>query len=312
MSLLLRILLTHVIIPPLMLFWLWADSHRNRIEWLIKLLTCGSYLSYLLFAGQWEWTSYYLRFLFVILFFTVGCSSYIRSKSLPLYVSRTFRNCFPFGFYVLLTSILILRNGVAFLGHGYAEDPVRLPFPLRNGICYVGNGGSTAALNLHVRTPPQKYALDIKKLNIWGRRATGLLPTLLSDYEIYGDTLFSPCEGVVVNVENAREDIAPHHGNRPRTGGRRPPPAGNHIIIRQGDVRIFLSHLLKGSVLPSAGDTLSEGQPIGRVGNSGNTSEPHLHMHAEKVSGEDVSKSGRGVPMLFDGRFLVRNSLVRR
>lgn len=50
------------------------------------------------------------------------------------------------------------------------------------------------------------------------------------------------------------------------------------------------------------GENLQKGQKIGLVGNSGNTTEPHLHMHAEK--------DGVGVPIQFDGRFLVRNSLV--
>jgi murein DD-endopeptidase MepM/ murein hydrolase activator NlpD len=48
---------------------------------------------------------------------------------------------------------------------------------------------------------------------------------------------------------------------------------------------------------------VKEGQRIGRVGNSGNTSEPHLHIHAER--------DGAGVPLRFDGRFPVRNDLVR-
>ncbi|WP_082415822.1 peptidoglycan DD-metalloendopeptidase family protein [Numidum massiliense] len=44
------------------------------------------------------------------------------------------------------------------------------------------------------------------------------------------------------------------------------------------------------------------GQFIGHVGNSGNTSEPHLHIYAEKA--------GKEVPIRFEGRFLVRNSLI--
>ncbi|MGN7942219.1 M23 family metallopeptidase [Virgibacillus sp. 6R] len=58
----------------------------------------------------------------------------------------------------------------------------------------------------------------------------------------------------------------------------------------------------KRSILVEAGDAVKRGQPIGLVGNSGNTTEPHLHIHAEK--------DGKGVPIRFDGKFLVRNSLV--
>ncbi|TMZ49982.1 M23 family metallopeptidase, partial [Klebsiella pneumoniae] len=52
------------------------------------------------------------------------------------------------------------------------------------------------------------------------------------------------------------------------------------------------------------GDVVREGQLLGTVGNSGNTSEPHLHIHAEK--------DGEGVPIRFGGRFLVRNNLMRK
>ena len=57
------------------------------------------------------------------------------------------------------------------------------------------------------------------------------------------------------------------------------------------------------SVVVAQGDKVTTGQILGKVGNSGNTSEPHLHIHAEK--------DGKGVPITFNDRFLVRNSLVR-
>ncbi|MEK5272086.1 M23 family metallopeptidase [Aeribacillus sp. FSL K6-8394] len=55
--------------------------------------------------------------------------------------------------------------------------------------------------------------------------------------------------------------------------------------------------------LVNKGAKVQEGQQIGNVGNSGNTTEPHLHIHAER--------DGREVPIRFNGRFLVRNQLVR-
>jgi murein DD-endopeptidase MepM/ murein hydrolase activator NlpD len=60
----------------------------------------------------------------------------------------------------------------------------------------------------------------------------------------------------------------------------------------------------QGSVAVAEGDVVREGQLLGTVGNSGNTSEPHLHIHAEK--------DGEGVPIRFGGRFLVRNNLMRK
>lgn len=66
----------------------------------------------------------------------------------------------------------------------------------------------------------------------------------------------------------------------------------------------------QGSVAVREGDAVTTGQLIGAVGNSGNTTEPHLHIHAVRAE-TDNSISGTGVPIFFHGRFLVRNSVVR-
>lgn len=60
--------------------------------------------------------------------------------------------------------------------------------------------------------------------------------------------------------------------------------------------------MMRESVAVDSGHAVAGGAPIGRVGNSGNTTEPHLHIHA--------TRGGHGVPVTFDGRFLVRNSLI--
>jgi murein DD-endopeptidase MepM/ murein hydrolase activator NlpD len=51
------------------------------------------------------------------------------------------------------------------------------------------------------------------------------------------------------------------------------------------------------------GDNVKEMDPIGLVGNSGNSSEPHVHIHAEK--------DGIGIPIKFNDQFLIRNNLIR-
>ena len=61
---------------------------------------------------------------------------------------------------------------------------------------------------------------------------------------------------------------------------------------------------MQGSVAVDGGSVINQGVPIGEVGNSGNTSEPHLHIHA--------IQNGSGIPITFNGRFLVRNSLIWR
>jgi murein DD-endopeptidase MepM/ murein hydrolase activator NlpD len=75
---------------------------------------------------------------------------------------------------------------------------------------------------------------------------------------------------------------------------------------------VAVAHLLRGSVTVNAGELIKTGQAIAKIGNSGNTSEPHLHIHARKPSTSSSILGGEGVPIVFEGRFLVRNSLVYR
>jgi murein DD-endopeptidase MepM/ murein hydrolase activator NlpD len=89
--------------------------------------------------------------------------------------------------------------------------------------------------------------------------------------------------------------------------------AGNHIVIQfdGSETYIGLAHLMQGSVKVKPGERVSTGQPIARVGNSGNTSEPHLHIHAKRGGNPKSMLDGAGVPMRFGGGWLIRNSIVR-
>ncbi len=73
---------------------------------------------------------------------------------------------------------------------------------------------------------------------------------------------------------------------------------------------VVLAHLMKGSISVVEGDYVRAGAPLGRVGNSGNTTEPHLHIHAVRGSTPDSILVSEGVPILFGGRFPVRNRVI--
>jgi murein DD-endopeptidase MepM/ murein hydrolase activator NlpD len=128
--------------------------------------------------------------------------------------------------------------------------------------------------------------------------AVGILSADLSKHAIFGDSLVSPCDGEVVDAADGLADLIPPSTDRKNT-------KGNYVVLRCGslDVDVLLAHMQKDSVQCRVGETVGRGQRIGRVGNSGNTSQPHLHLQA--------TRNGEGVPMTFGGRFLVRNDLVR-
>ncbi|MBT2424732.1 M23 family metallopeptidase [Streptomyces sp. ISL-112] len=80
---------------------------------------------------------------------------------------------------------------------------------------------------------------------------------------------------------------------------------GNHVILDLGDgTYAVYAHAQRGSLRVKAGDTVRAGQPIARCGNSGNTTEPHLHFHL--MDGPDLD-AARGVPFTWRGLELPAN-----
>jgi murein DD-endopeptidase MepM/ murein hydrolase activator NlpD len=70
-------------------------------------------------------------------------------------------------------------------------------------------------------------------------------------------------------------------------------PAGNHVVIKVADREyVLIAHMQAGSLTVSEGDTVEQGQEIGLVGNSGNTSEPHIHIHVQDKPTFDPSATG--------------------
>lgn len=60
--------------------------------------------------------------------------------------------------------------------------------------------------------------------------------------------------------------------------------AGNHIYLRLDETGtfLFLAHLKKGSIKVKEGQHVNEGEVLAQVGNSGSSSEPHLHIHHQR------------------------------
>jgi murein DD-endopeptidase MepM/ murein hydrolase activator NlpD len=152
-----------------------------------------------------------------------------------------------------------------------------LKWPLGEGDWQIVEG-SGRLLNHHWAVPAQRGALDIVGHARDGRSSHPLFPTRLGDYPIYQVPVLSPADGTVI----ALRDGAPDH---PSTQSH---PAGNHVVIDTGEERIVLAHLTPGSIKPTLGDTLQRGQLVGLVGSSGNSTEPHLHIHAVR-NGEPLT-----------------------
>jgi hypothetical protein len=192
----------------------------------------------------------------------------------------------------------------------YARDDARavdLLWPLDHTCSYVMQGGPSEARNHHVVVPAQARALDVLARDPWGSRMRGIYPLELTGYEAYGVPVISPCTGEVVAAEQGHGDATPLE----------PPeevePLGNYVAVYcpQQDVTVVLAHLRQGRS-PQLGTRVRASDPLGLVGNSGNTTEPHLHVHAvpRRVEKRELLIAGeqQGVAMEFDGERLVRAS----
>jgi murein DD-endopeptidase MepM/ murein hydrolase activator NlpD len=90
------------------------------------------------------------------------------------------------------------------------------------------------------------------------------------NYPIYHTPVLAPADATVVVAEDG-------HPDHPRRGAN---PAGNHLVLDTGHERLVLAHLSPGTVCVRAGDRVAAGQHLALVGSSGNSTEPHLHIHA--------------------------------
>lgn len=110
------------------------------------------------------------------------------------------------------------------------------------------------------------------------------------DYFAFGKDVLAPGPGVVIATENTVPDNVPGVMNPSRA-------AGNFVLIdHENGEYSLLAHLKQGSVKVRVGDHTSPGQTLGLCGNSGNSSEPHLHYHLQN---SPVPLEGNGLPIFF-------------
>ncbi len=270
-----------VLWPILMLSLCWMQPARSA-----GFIVSAAILLVFLVIGRWDIVGYGLQYIFLVALLIIAWHK---------------GGWFP----VALSLVFLLAIEIFFRQAG-RSTPLKLSFPLNAGTYCVAHGGNFKILNHHRDSKSQRYALDIVQLNSFGMRAAGVYPQRLQQYKIFGDLIYSPCVATVTSIVNVLPDLPPGEMDSKNV-------AGNHIVIRCDDSEVYvgLAHLMQGSVLVKAGDRVTVGQALARVGNSGNTSEPHLHIHAKRGGKPESMLDGEGIPMRFAGRWLIRNSVVR-
>jgi len=305
-----------IALPAVLLAWQAHGRDTNIVYWALKHTAAWSYIYATTVAGLWLAAPWYAPHALMVV------SISLAARTLPG-AFRLWRQPRRGNEWVVLAArtgaaaVGVAALGVALQGRALpaANAIIELEFPLRSGRYYIANGGATTLVNEHVRMLSSErlrrfrgasYGVDIVALNAFGFRASRPAPEELEEYAIFGDAIYPPCEGVVVRVEDWLPDLVPPAVDRAHV-------AGNFVMLECGpedDVQVLLAHMRSNSVKVHPGDYVTLDTKLGEVGNSGNSGEPHLHIHAQRPGEIWQLFTAEPLPIRFDGRYLVRNDRI--
>ncbi len=297
--------LFQLVAPLGLIVWLAAGQQPSLLHFLLQAAGIGAFVFFLFVANRWDWVGYWLRYAIPAGFAGGVALGLVRHWAGPAIRFTRTDDILRLLFYAAVGAFFLVMAVQATRSFAHRGSAIDLSFPLQGIEWYVGQGGSSSWLNTHYGAGAQSYALDIVALDAFGRRASGILPKRLEAYAVFDQPVHAPCGGRVVSATDGHPDLTPPERDSKNI-------AGNYVAIACDglDATVFLGHLRQGSVVPTLNSVVAKGEQIGRVGNSGNTTEPHLHIHA--VRGIEVElrrllRDAQPVPMRFQGRFLVRN-----
>jgi len=183
-----------------------------------------------------------------------------------------------------------------------ARPPRVLSPPLRGGWWMAGNGPSNASPHRRTLVPvaghariAQRFAVDWVKVGPDGKTTFTGDPSKNASYAAYGAEALAVGDGVVTEVKDGIPENVPQQP--PVVPVTLENVAGNHVVVDLGGGYFGMwAHLQPGSVRVKVGDHVKRGQVLGLVGNSGNSTEPHLHFH---VTDGPSPLGAEGIPYAF-------------
>ncbi len=181
------------------------------------------------------------------------------------------------------------------------REPVVISPPLRGTRWLDGNGCCAMSAHRTALNPingqlwaAERFAIDYVQLEPDDRQYDGD-PTKVESFPAYGSDIHAVADGPVVAVVDGLPEQMP--GPNP-SGLPLDQYPGNHIIqdLGNGNYAMY-AHIKTGTVAVKPGDRLTTGQVIGAVGNTGNTTAPHLHFQV--MSTPDPLRSD-GLPFVYN------------
>lgn len=185
----------------------------------------------------------------------------------------------------------------------YDDKPSAVDFRLPlDGPVTVAWGGADEKVNHHVINPEERWGYDLL-VTVDGVTHRGSTAAL-TDYYAYDRPVHAPAAGRILDVHDGDPDAPPGYPDRRRRGG-------NRIVLEVAPGQyLFILHLKAGTIRVAPGHDVREGQILGHVGNSGNSSEPHVHVHLQDTPELGV---GEGIPLYFASYVVLdRGETIRR
>jgi len=303
--------LLQTILPLVLIAWLALAPPRSVAGVWMQVLATGAGLLAIGLTGIWLFPPWWTVYAFVALLLTAVMIAFAKRWQRGLWPNAVMGWICLAGF-AAVGLYAATESRLAIMARQLPVGPhIALASPLGPGAYLVANGGNALSVNAHARLLDQSidrhrsfggtaHGVDLVAVDRWGLRADGVMPADPGRYVIFGRSVIAPCAGEVIAAVDGLPDMPVPQVDHDHL-------AGNHVIVRCADADILLGHFQDGSLRTVAGQMLVTGQPIAQVGNSGNTSEPHLHINAMRPGTPDAPFSGAPIPITINRRYLVRN-----
>ncbi len=239
-----------------------------------------------------------IYFLFIILIFTAVLHAYVKTIFIVVFITWAILETFMaisvpenlpgtslFRRIIHFVTVLICLAGAVFLFPKIIKtypfpsesECVLLDFPVR-GEWLAGHAGATTLTNAHSKN---RYAIDCLKIGPDGRFFKEAEEEV-TDFYSYGEPVYAPADGRIAEVvDSLTSDV---FGEPDREN-----PGGNYVIVDMGNGKYFyVAHLMKDRIPVAKGQVVQKGDILGYIGNSGNTSFPHLHIHVQNKPTADA------------------------
>jgi Peptidase family M23 len=241
----------------------------HRLQFVNMLLLCVL-LACTMFTGAYDAAAFGSSqgiYWAIVIAFLGGLIVLVLAAAVPLKHVRVASNLLMLGGSLFIAAQLIMI-------YRPAPNPVPIASPLADE-WLVGQGGPAELVNYHHVASTQRDAIDILEAREGRTHQPG--SNELTRYYIYGKPVLAPADGKVTFVQDGRPDQQIRSTDSHYQ-------SGNNIVLDIGGGRFLMfGHLSPGSIQVKVGDQVNLGQQIANVGNSGNTTEPHLHIQAQTI-----------------------------